>query len=267
MSSATTGELIRQHNFFSASFLADLQPPAGRSRKRVSFADECGKPLVTIKPLTDAAAAVFGSPFIRAFSYLCVEAAFGVVPTVVWKIDFPQPVDQYFAFREKINAQNVVLENAFVENPVTAPRLRGVVRVANIAFDKNVSIRLTDNGWKSFVDIGATFIDDARGVEDRFEFVVELANDANRVEFAVRYRAGGGEYWDNNDGKNYALSRPAKEQADDSSLVLPSIVKADAAASTDGFIFPPSASAPKFTLSMNFSGGYSLVSPSGNTYW
>ncbi|CAG5115164.1 unnamed protein product [Candidula unifasciata] len=113
-------------------------------------------------------------------------------------------------FITRILNQKVCLENAII-NDLT---ITGFVRVANIAFHKAVRIRYTHNGWSSFYDIAASYVQNScDGPTDRFSFSIVAPpyfGPGSRLEFAVCYIAEGVEYWDNNEGRNYIFECFAK---------------------------------------------------------
>lgn len=89
----------------------------------------------------------------------------------------------------------------------------GVVRVANVAFDKQLSILYSTDGWNTpGTEVIASYLPGSNdGATDRFAFVLEpppnvTAVAGARLEFAVAYTAGGQTYWDNNAGANYGVS-------------------------------------------------------------
>lgn len=101
-------------------------------------------------------------------------------------------------FFDRVNRDSVVLESVREE-----PRsLHGIVRVANIAYEKEISIRWTHDNWRTSHDTQAVFCSHD-GETDRFAF--ELPINGDDVIFAVRYRADKKDYWDNNRGKNYIV--------------------------------------------------------------
>ncbi|NXT85168.1 PPR3E phosphatase, partial [Zapornia atra] len=86
--------------------------------------------------------------------------------------------------------------------------LRGAVRVLNLAYEKAVSVRYTLNRWASCAEVAAAYqsAGPADGLTDRFVFLLPLGAGAEAgLEFAIRYRVAGAEYWDNNEGANYRL--------------------------------------------------------------
>lgn len=89
----------------------------------------------------------------------------------------------------------------------------GVVRVANIAFDKQLTILYSVDGWSSpGHEVVASYLPGSNdGATDRFAFVLEPPQNVTalpgaRLEFAVAYKAGDETYWDNNAGANYGVN-------------------------------------------------------------
>ncbi|BHF65781.1 Protein phosphatase 1 regulatory subunit 3B [Sparganum proliferum] len=147
-----------------------------------------------------------------------------------WRLTFAQPAAQYLAFRQRLDAGCVSLENVTVSTPkddICAVRLYGTVKVKNISFEKHVKLRVTDDQWKSFKDYPATHnselsaVSGAGGRFDTFIFNFSVrfpdtglsCNHGQELQFAVCFQAGpngsAGEYWDNNDGCNYVVQRQA----------------------------------------------------------
>ncbi|NWV65759.1 PPR3E phosphatase, partial [Malurus elegans] len=119
---------------------------------------------------------------------------------------FPPQPGASPGFTERVRQHKVRLEWVRAE----PAGLRGAVRVLNLAYEKVVSVRYTLNGWASCAEAVATYQPPgpADGITDRFAFLLPLGAAAapdTTLEFAVRYRVAGSEYWDNNEGKNYRL--------------------------------------------------------------
>ena len=81
--------------------------------------------------------------------------------------------------------------------------------VHNLAFEKTVEVRWAgeDGVWHSLPAAHHAAID---GTKEYWLATTAVALGEDRqlpgnVEFAVRYRVGGGEYWDNNDGANHRI--------------------------------------------------------------
>ncbi|KAK0185126.1 putative phosphatase regulatory subunit-domain-containing protein [Armillaria mellea] len=128
---------------------------------------------------------------------------------------------------------NVILESLTL--PQSTLALKGTLLVRNISYEKQVYVRFTLDDWQTTSEVAARYqtslpslpifskknltVGDlaagvaARGpaVWDRFEYSIKLedyaSNLIDRTIFLVaRYSAGGGEWWDNNAGKNYRVA-------------------------------------------------------------
>ena len=80
--------------------------------------------------------------------------------------------------------------------------IKGFIRVANLAYEKHVTVRWSNDKWATFQDKDATFSTSLNRKSDMFEFVLPF-QEQKEIEFAVRYRVDGIEVWDNNAGGNY----------------------------------------------------------------
>lgn len=121
-------------------------------------------------------------------------------------LDFKQPSADYLDFRNRLIQNSVCLESCSLQER----SLTGTIKVRNIGFEKSVQIRTTFDSWASFTDVECTFMNNIYGCPDTdtFSFVVELPAEVppqNRVEFCICFKVQGQTFWDNNDGKNYAL--------------------------------------------------------------
>ncbi|KLO18168.1 hypothetical protein SCHPADRAFT_132116 [Schizopora paradoxa] len=114
--------------------------------------------------------------------------------------------------------------------------VQGTVSVKNIAFEKQVVVRFTFDGWQTTSEVGARWkescvppsppmlsfststssffapnestVREPPPTYDRFEFSIKLTDMLLRIDektlvLAIRYNSGGREMWDNNDGQNY----------------------------------------------------------------
>lgn len=87
----------------------------------------------------------------------------------------------------------------------------GVVRVFNVSFHKAVYIRSTIDGWVSYFDHPAEYVQGSHdGDTDQFSFKLAFAppyvTHGSRIEFVVRYETSEGDFWANNFSMNYAVS-------------------------------------------------------------
>ncbi|KAF8267038.1 putative phosphatase regulatory subunit-domain-containing protein [Lactarius quietus] len=91
--------------------------------------------------------------------------------------------------------------------PARPPLLRGTVRVRNIAYEKNVAVRFTTDGWTTISEAHARYVGPApdSGTWDLFAFTIPLQTPRTLL-LAVRYAVPGtGEWWDNNGGNNFRV--------------------------------------------------------------
>lgn len=110
---------------------------------------------------------------------------------------FSQPGSEP-GFYERVSRDNIVLESVRDE-----PRMiRGVIRVSNLSYHKEVTVRWSHDHWRSYHDTNAVFSAND-GHTDRFTF--ELPANGEDIEFALRFKCDGAEYWDSNRGKNYVV--------------------------------------------------------------
>lgn len=129
--------------------------------------------------------------------------------TPAWQVTFPQPASDYLAFRHKLDQDNVSLENVIVRESEQC--LVGTVKVRNLAYDKEVVVRVSSDCWSTHEDVHCTYVEQpgapALVLYDTFRFRLTLPVASNIVEFCVRYRTDSRESWDNNEGKNYLVRK------------------------------------------------------------
>ncbi|PAA82392.1 hypothetical protein BOX15_Mlig001270g4 [Macrostomum lignano] len=117
-------------------------------------------------------------------------------------------------FNARVMAQKVVLESAAYA-PLTG-EICGYICVANLAFEKSVTVRVSFDSWRSSSEVGAEYVPhSSSGMTDRFSFSLALPGGPAavtsappgryRVAFCVAYRTCGQTFWDNNFGENYAF--------------------------------------------------------------
>ncbi len=148
-------------------------------------------------------------------------------PSSGWRLTFAQPAAQYLAFRQRLEANCVSLENVSISSGKEGSEsvcLYGTVKVKNIAFVKHVKLRVTWDKWASQKDYPATHnaqLSNNGGTGGSgggvrydtfmFNFCVDFTGKPSprELQFAVCFSIGdegkGGEYWDNNDGCNYVV--------------------------------------------------------------
>ena len=188
-----------------------------RRARSVKFADTEGLPLVSVHKLTAA------DPFqtegeivpkiltdlgslnlIRGNATLSSsqqkDKTTNVAKSTKRKLHFTQPGTQP-DFYTRLQSQTVGLESVSSQ-----PRaIHGIVRVMNIHYDKDVSVRWTHDKWRTNHDSKCTYCPGSSdGQTDRFSFTLPANGDD--IEFAINYRVQGMEFWDNNNGQNYLIT-------------------------------------------------------------
>ena len=117
---------------------------------------------------------------------------------------FEQPVDKN-DFVDRIKRQYVCLESVICDKTI----IRGFVRVVNVAYNKEVTIRYSTDGWKTVHNETANYLStSSNGATDTFFFRISLPcvwQDKSKMEFAICYSVEGNNYWDNNNYKNYSV--------------------------------------------------------------
>lgn len=174
--------------------------------KKVCFADLVGLKLEFVKIITPCSSEDNLCSVVGARKSHCDIN--GNLPRRRVKCLFPcfvRPTELTDSFMNRVHNQNVCLENIACENFVVT----GLIRVTNLSFIKEVTVRFTLNGWATYRDIWADYMSSCLdGKTDKFSFRVTVPHDfeVNRhMEFAIRYRVSGQEFWDNNDRKNYHI--------------------------------------------------------------
>jgi len=168
-----------------------MSPPVSPTKRKVTFADHLGQSLVSIKTITpNSSVEELATRRPQSITFL--------------HCDFEQPASLE-NFKKRVESQKVCLENiAF-----SGFSIIGTVIVKNISFAKDVTVRYTMNKWKTFHDVWADYVNQIEGgKEDRFQFRIYLLHNieaGSELEFAVRFRAGQLEYWDNNTDRNYRV--------------------------------------------------------------
>lgn len=92
----------------------------------------------------------------------------------------------------------------------------GITQVLNLDFEKDVTARFSFTEWKNSSETQASWVSTVTKTWegggqlscDTFRFhlpVPPFLQPGAVLEFAIRYKVCGREYWDNNDGKNYKL--------------------------------------------------------------
>uniref|UniRef100_A0A5S6Q049 CBM21 domain-containing protein n=1 Tax=Trichuris muris TaxID=70415 RepID=A0A5S6Q049_TRIMR len=208
-------DLLHSRTNDDASAKSRLLCIGERRKKSVSFADDRGRPLATIKIMSEPSDVPprISSAVLRALGIDCRDSSPDrtsslSLPKWSWRVEFPQPASDYSKFRSKICGQNVALENVLIDNE--RGLISGIIKVKNVAFEKHVFVRYSLDDWLTFYDRSAHYLRSAGGDFDTFQFDIDLPphgdDKCGKILFCICYRAGGIEHWDNNDGRNFELS-------------------------------------------------------------
>lgn len=113
---------------------------------------------------------------------------------------------------------NVLLGDANLYDLGHAIEFMGVVNVKNLAYGKSVKIIYSTDNWQTTKEADARFeknysygysnveSPNEQGIEN-WTFRVSIPERINTVEFAVVYQVEGAEFWDNNFGQNYRITK------------------------------------------------------------
>ena len=179
--------------------------------RSVRFADSTGLPLEHVRPLTAA------DPFQTEGEIVAsLDSDLGSVkltpdvipptssPDTIQKhtrtFRFPQPGTQP-NFYQKLRKQNVCLESVKSETRA----IHGIIRVMNISYSKEVTVRWTHDNWKTYHDASCLYCPGSSdGKTDRFSFTLPANGDD--IHFALRYKVEDQEFWDSNNHQNYIVA-------------------------------------------------------------
>ncbi|XP_043913971.1 protein phosphatase 1 regulatory subunit 3E-like [Protopterus annectens] len=197
-----------------AALRVSLRSYSPNTRKKVRFADSLGLELTTVhlfsqSDMPNVPAHVQANLFHDSVSH------FGPCLTNLPLKDEPHHfryLEPLFCnpgtkpdFLERVRNQKVCLESIELETFA----ISGTVRVLNLAFEKAVSIRYSTDDWNSYSEARAVYLSGDR-YTDRFGFRLPLPPPhclhlGSTLQFAVRYRVGLAEFWDNNARLNYKV--------------------------------------------------------------
>lgn len=187
-------------------------------KKRVVFADAKGLSLTQVKTMTEPSDCP--PRWTAEFLEQVTGGASAEVAADRWEMTFAQPASDYLDFRSRLDKQNLSLENALIQE--ADQQLVGTVKVKNLSFSKQVTVRITFDNWLSHTDVDATFAPSglqgatsgaAINLFDTFSFKIPIPAvvPSNRIQFCLRFSSDAGEFWDNNAGKNYVIVKPIIE--------------------------------------------------------
>jgi len=200
---------LRQIDEQSPDDTTDLTTPT-KEKKKVCFADALGRQLAQIKLITERpdCPPLWSPQFLEKVTG-GIEKESSTVNE--WELTFTQPVSDYINFKNKLDNENVTLENVLLDTKVKGIA-KGTISVRNISFHKDVTVRYTTNNWLTTEDVLCTYVPSAvtcasYDLYDRFSFEITLPEEpeSDKLQFCIRYSSDGQEFWDNNNGRNYII--------------------------------------------------------------
>ena len=122
-------------------------------------------------------------------------------------------------FTEIVKSKNICLETVRTDSNGC---IFGLVRVANLAFHKLVTVVWTKDAWKTVTEQPAKYVaGSSEGGMDQFSFLLEcgeLRGDTE-VELCLRFSCQG-DHWDNNMRRNYIFHAMPTTADEDKKLYL-----------------------------------------------
>ncbi|XP_048376182.1 protein phosphatase 1 regulatory subunit 3G [Stegostoma tigrinum] len=181
----------------------------GGLRKKVKFADSLGLSLASVKHFRAS-----DEPYIPSKVFLRLQSFPAIVDDLNEKFKalgihclrpaFSMPCEAS-DFMQRAERNRVCLENVTVSHF----DVHGLIRVLNVSYVKEVTVRYTFNNWLSCMDTAAKYVEgSSHSGTDQFSFDLSIPpflDQGSFVHFAICYRADNEEYWDNNFDKNYSL--------------------------------------------------------------
>ncbi|KAI8335634.1 putative phosphatase regulatory subunit-domain-containing protein [Choanephora cucurbitarum] len=93
--------------------------------------------------------------------------------------------------------------------------LDGSVQVANLAFEKHITVYYTWDHWQT-TETAECVYQQSSGTWDIFRFNIQLHPTHLHLSLAVNYRVNGHEFWDNNENRDYQFDIVPEEESSDS---------------------------------------------------
>jgi protein phosphatase 1 regulatory subunit 3A/B/C/D/E len=225
---------IRRSTSLKASYSGGGSSP--QSKKAVRFADAMGLDLVSVRHVLDsigtrrAASGVVQRREPNGAAARSRAAEARRRRRVLLRPLFAEPSGESSAdLLWRVQERKVALEECTLD--ADALTVSGVVRVANIAYDKRVTVRYSTDNWDTYHDTEAVYLTAASsrydgGLTDAFAFRMRLPDSlvsgdgkvrGGIVQFSVRYICGEDEmkFWDNNRGVNYCVECSVEESTDE----------------------------------------------------
>lgn len=191
-----------------SSLKSGKTPPGTPGRKKfVRFADVLGLDLADVKTFMDEIPSIPKSAF-EDLEISDIEAPIQLraMSDKILMPLFQQP-GGLPKFLDIVREKQVSLENAVISDHLNLT-ISGTVRVRNLDYHKSVHIRYSTDGWRSFADLQANYVQNScDGFSDTYSFVMfgNTMQIGQKLEFAVRFQCKGQQFWDNNYDANYCF--------------------------------------------------------------
>ena len=131
-------------------------------------------------------------------------------PAETLEAQFEQPIQNFNKFYSFLGMNNVALESV----SVIEDTINGVIKVRNLAFEKEVTVHYTYDNWRSVEQCQCHYINpttvansSTTNTFDTFVFQIVTSSSWLNVEFCIEYKCQGQTLWDNNNRNNYLLLR------------------------------------------------------------
>ena len=224
---------VKSHSFNDTSPIELPKVKYVRS-KSVSFADDFGKPLTTVKRFfTESSESDILSWCQRRLANTTLQTLSDIrrksrqMDELVFAKDntsqnatlsamFDQPLSRFALFMQHLDTNCICLENTHIQER----HIVGTVRVKNMSYHKKVAVRVTYDAWRTHRDVSAWWVGhpvnytysedtcrDNSQQYDRFRFSVPSPPGNTKLEMAICYQANDRKWWDNNGGQNYCFIR------------------------------------------------------------
>ena len=190
------------------SLKAGKSDPKCLKKKRVVFADDCGKNLELVKTIEnlDELGGNESSDYEdydheneREILITSLRGMRSFIPVYLPRVELNRR-------QPKLDLQKVVVANIKTYGTMIV----GMVAVVNLGAQKEVTVRYTTDNWNSFRDVTSAHFPENNVLQiyDQFRFEIHCKASeisSSEVNFCVKFTSAYGEFWDNNGGKNYSL--------------------------------------------------------------
>ena len=187
---------------------SSMQDSATPGSKRVRFADLVGLKLEFVKTITPSNSeenltALAGVVSALKRNHYGINGNVSLGPPKKRLMPGFVPPSKSNGFMKRVFDQNLCLETIACKDFVVT----GIIRVTNLSYTKEVTVRYTLDDWDTYRDIWADYMSSCSGGNtNKFSFRISVPSDFELhrcMRFAIRYKVLNQEFWDNNNTKNY----------------------------------------------------------------